>query len=226
MAAPRTVCSSAQKQTSAHPPDRSQMGSKVVTLLVLVLVALVSAREDCACALSSCELQRKVAAADHAAIAKYEARSKSSKASTMIQGSLEAQLVLQHVGWLASQPSKEHAKPSTRALMGQMEEVGAGAGAGGLQHLELPPHDAELVPVELMEAEHASSGPWTTPGSTIAEVDYTKPFNCRSRLTASAREDPRVQEVSLGSRASALHKTQHRRAQGWRVGRGRSAPRV
>ena len=97
--------------------------------------------------------------------------------------------------------------------MGQMEEVGAGVGAGALQQLELPPHDAELVPVELMEAEHASSGPWTTPGSTIAEVDYTKPFNCRSRLTASAREDPRVQEVSLGSGASALHKTQHRRAQ-------------
>ena len=209
-----------------QPPDRSQMGSKVVTLLVLVLGALVSAREDCACALSNRELQPKDAAADHAAIAKYEARSKSSKASTMIQGSLEAQLALQHVGWLASQPSKEHAKPSTRALMGQMEEVGAGAGAGGLQQLELTPHDAELMPAELMEAEHASSVPRMTPSSTTAEVDYTKPFNCRSRLTASAREDPRVQEVSLGSRASALHKTQHRRAQGWRVGRGRSAPRV
>ena len=199
------------------------MGSKVVTLLVLVLGALVSAREDCACALSNRELQRKVVAAHHAAIAKYEARAQSSKASTMIHGSLEAQLVLQHVGWLASQQAKEHAKPSTRALMGQMEEVGAPV---RLQHLELPPHDAELVPVELMEAEHASSGPRTTPGSTTAEVDYTKPFNCRSRLTASAREDPRVQEVSLGSVASALHKTQHRRAQGWRVGRGRSAPRV
>ena len=203
------------------------MGSKVVTLLVLVLVALISAREDCACALSNCELQRKVAAADHAAIAKYEAApAQSSKASTVIQGSLEAQLVLQHVGWLASRPSKEHAKPSTRALMGQMEEVGAGAVAGALQHLELPPHDAEVVPVEPMAAKHASNGPWTTPGSTIAEVDYTKPFNCRSRLTASAREDPRVQEVSLGSGPSALHKTQHRRAQGWRVGRGRFAPRA
>ena len=155
------------------------MGSKVVTLLVLVLGALVSAREDFACAPSSCELQRKVAAADHAAIAKYEAQAQSSKASTIIQGSLEAQLALQHVGWLASQPSKEHAKPSTRALMGQMEEVGAGAGAGGLQYLELTPHGAELVPVELMEAEHASSGPRTTPSSTTAEVvDYIKPFNC------------------------------------------------
>ena len=153
------------------------MGFKVVTLLVLVLGAHVSARENCACALSNRELQPKVAAAHHAAIAKYEAPAQSSKASTMINGSLEAQLALQHVGWLASQPSKEHAKPSTRALMGQMEEVGAGAGAGALQQLELPPHDAELVPVELMEAEHASSGPWTTPSSTTAEVDFTKPFN-------------------------------------------------
>ena len=194
------------------------MGFKVVTLLVLVLGALVSAREDCAYALSNRELQPKDAAADHAAIAKYEARSKSSKASTMIQGSLEAQLTLQHVGWLASQPSKEHAKPSTRALMGQMEEVGAGAGAGGLQHLELPPHDTELVLATPMEAKHASNGPWTTPSSTTAEVDFTKPVD--------SGEDPRVQEVSLGSGASALHKTQHRRAQGLRVGRGRSAPRV
>ena len=135
------------------------MGFKVVTLLVLVLGALVSAREDCAYALSNRELQPKDAAADHAAIAKYEAApAQSSKASTVIQGSLEAQLVLQHVGWLASRPSKEHAKPSTRALM---EEVGAGAGAGGLQHLELPPHDTELVLATPMEAKHASNGPRT-----------------------------------------------------------------
>ena len=164
------------------------MGSKVVTLLVLVLVALISAREDCACALSNRELQRKVVAAHHAAIAKYEARAQSSKASTMIHGSLEAQLVLQHVGWLASQPSKEHAKPSTRALMGQMEEVGAGAGAGGLQHLELPPHDTELVLATPMEAKHASNGPWITP---TAEVDYNKWFDFND-----SGGEPRVQEVS------------------------------
>ena len=92
--------------------------------------------------------------------------------------------------------------------MGQMEEVGAGAGAGGLQHLELPPHDTELVLATPMEAKHASNGPWTTPGSTIAEVDYTKPFDFNN-----SGGDPRAQEVSLGSGASALHKTQLRRAQ-------------
>ena len=185
------------------------MGFKIATLLVLVLGALVSTREDCACALSDCELQRKAAAAHHAAIAKYEAPVQSSKASTMIHGSLEAQLVLEHVGWLAGQPAEEHAKPSTRALVGQMEEVGASAGAGGLQHLELTPYGAELVPAELVEAEHAGNGPWTTPSSITAEVDYTKRFDFNNW-----GGDPRVQEVSLGSSASALHyKTQHRRAQ-------------
>ena len=72
--------------------------------------------------------------------------------------------------------------------MAKEEEVGAGAGVGGLQHLELTPHSAELVPVGLVEAEHASNGPWITP---TAEVDYNKRFDFNN-----SGGEPRVQEVS------------------------------
>ena len=72
--------------------------------------------------------------------------------------------------------------------MAKEEEVGAGAIVGGLQHLELTPHSAELVPVGRVEAEHASNGPWITP---TAEVDYNKRFDFNN-----SGGEPRVQEVS------------------------------
>ena len=151
----------------SNPQHRNQMGFKIVTLLVLVLGALVSAQGGCARSLSNWELQRKVRSAHHAKYAD-ELLAQSAKVSAVIHGSLGAQLA--------------------------KEEAGASAGAGGLQHLELTPHGAELVPAELVEAEHVSNGPWTTPSSTTAEVDYNKPFDFNN-----SGGDPRVQEVSLGS---------------------------
>ena len=84
------------------------MGFAIVTLLVLLLGAFVPpAREDqCACALSNRKLQRKVGAAHQAAISeRFEARAQSAKAPTAVHGSPGAPLVLENVGWLASQPT-------------------------------------------------------------------------------------------------------------------------
>ena len=71
------------------------MGSTIVAQLVLLLGALVPAREDhCAYALSSRELQRKVGAARQAAISeRFEARAQSAKAPTAVHGSPGAPLV-------------------------------------------------------------------------------------------------------------------------------------
>ena len=191
------------------------MGSTIVAQPVLLLGALVPAREDhCAYALSSRELQRKVGAAHQAAISeRFEARAQSAKAPTAVHGSPGAPLVLENVGWLASQPAKEHAKPSTRALMGQTKEEAAGAGA--LQRLQLTPHGAKLMPSELVDAEHAVNTPWTTPCPTRAEVDSIDPS------FKNSGGDPRVPEVSFASmerRERPCCQAQHRPAQ--RVGGG------
>jgi len=149
------------------------MGCAIVTLLVLLLGAFVPpAREDqCACALSNRKLQRKVGAAHQAAISEhFEARAQSAKAPTAVHG---APLVLEHVGWLASQPAKEDAKPSTGALMGQTKDEEAGAGA--MKRLQLTPHGANLMPSEFVDAEHAINAPRTTPRPTTAEVDCIAP---------------------------------------------------
>ena len=126
---------------------------------MLLLGALVPAREDhCAYALSNRELQRKVGAAHQAAISEhFEARAQSAKAPTAVHGSTGAPLVLEH----ASQPAKEDAKPSIGALMGQTKEEEAGAGA--LKRLQLTPHGANLMPSELVDAEHAINAPRKTP---------------------------------------------------------------
>ena len=160
---------------TAQRAERSQMGFAIVTLLVLLLGAFVPpAREDqCACALSNRKLQRKVGAAHQAAISEhFEARAQSAKAPTAVHGSTGAPLVLEHVGWLASQPAKEDAKP-TGALMGQTKEEEAGAGA--MKRLQLTPHGANLMPSEFVDAEHAINAPRTTPRPTTAEVDCIAP---------------------------------------------------
>ena len=163
-----------KRQPEAKPRERSQMGFEIVTLLVLVLGAFVPAREDhCACTQSNRELQRKVGAAHQAASSKhFEARAQSAKAPTAVHG---APLVLEHVGWLASQPAKEHAKPSTGPLqvMGQTKEEVVGAGA--LQRVRLTPHGANLMPDELVHAEHTINAPRTTPRPTTAKVDSNDP---------------------------------------------------
>ena len=99
--------------------------TKIAGVLLFVLGALASAQEDRACALSNHELQRTVGLARHRAVVQCadEALLLSAEDPVLVNGSLAAHVILEHAGWLASEPAKEQAKATARrqwALMQQM----------------------------------------------------------------------------------------------------------
>ena len=75
--------------------------------------------------------------------------------------------------------------------MGQTKEEVVGAGA--LQRVQLTPYGANLMPDELVDAEHTINTPRTTPRQTTAKVDSNDP-NFKN-----SGGDPRAREVSFAS---------------------------
>lgn len=98
---------------------------KIAALLLFVLGTLASAQEDRACALSNHELQRTVGSASHAAVVRCadEALMLSAEDPVLVNGSLSVQVILEHAGWLASEPAKEQAKASARRQRALMRHV-------------------------------------------------------------------------------------------------------